>query len=271
MAAADNRSGNRNSHGIYPVAATQSERAAAMRRTLDGFLRLPYVVGAEWFQYYDEPRHGRSDGENFNFGLVDVKDRPYDEMTAVTAGLTPTLLKSRPSTPRPNASGGIPPAPVDPVAHLTANVALIDWDRERGFVPPASELPMADLYACWTPDALYLAVYCLDIVEDAFYRDNHIPKEDRMQWLVRSGAMQGPIRARLGAGREPIVSDPAIRTWTVSGNELKTRNIAIMELPAALFGKERLTADDEVAFSSTLSTHCGAYRIEWKGAFRLSR
>ena len=48
------------------------------------FIRLPFVVGAHWFLYMDEPLCGRNlpDGERGNFGLVDVVDRPYVELTA---------------------------------------------------------------------------------------------------------------------------------------------------------------------------------------------
>jgi len=34
-------------------------------------------LGAQWFQYYDEPSLGRTDGEKANFGLLNVKDEPY--------------------------------------------------------------------------------------------------------------------------------------------------------------------------------------------------
>jgi hypothetical protein len=41
------------------------------KRVWEEISEPPYVVGADWFQYYDEPTHGRADGENYNFGLVD--------------------------------------------------------------------------------------------------------------------------------------------------------------------------------------------------------
>jgi hypothetical protein len=47
------------------------------------------------------------------------------------------------------------------------------------------------------------------------------------------------------------------------------RNIAGMELPARLFGRNRFRRGDTVEFSSTLVTHGGAYRVEWKGRFTL--
>ena len=83
--------GYKNSHGSFPVAATQAKRAQGFRRTLTGLLQLPYVIGADWFQYSDEPTHGREDGENFNFGLVDIHPRitlrfpvKGDLLTAIT-------------------------------------------------------------------------------------------------------------------------------------------------------------------------------------------
>jgi hypothetical protein len=48
MAARDNRSGNKNDRGVYPVVATQTERAAGFRNTLHALLKLPYVIGADW-------------------------------------------------------------------------------------------------------------------------------------------------------------------------------------------------------------------------------
>jgi hypothetical protein len=269
MAAAENRSGNRNSRGVYPVVATQAQRARAARVTLDAVARVPYVVGVEWFQYCDEPPHGRPDGENFNFGLVDVGDRPYEALTAAVASFDPVALRASPAAARADATGGIPPAPADPFADLTPTLALKHWDRERGFVPPASPLPLADLYACWSPGAVYLGVYCLDIVEAAYYRDGRVPKEDRMLWEVKVAGRDGPVRARLGAARDPVINDPSLRLENLSGLDLNVRNVAVLELPARLFGRGELRAGEKVGFSTTLDTHCGAYRVEWRGEFVL--
>ena len=114
------------------------------------------MVAAHWFQYFDEPRHGRADGENFNFGLVDIQNRPYAEVCAAFREFDPLKLRTKAPAKRPDASLGIPPAPKDPFASFTANQALQNWDRDRGFVPPSSPLPLADLYLCWNADSLYL-------------------------------------------------------------------------------------------------------------------
>ena len=271
MAANENRTGNRNSRGVYPVVATQAERAAAARKTLEAVARLPYVVGVEWFQYYDEARHGRPDGENFNFGLVDINDRPYEALTEAIASFDAGVAHAAPPVVRPDATGGIPPAPADPFANLAPTMALKHWDRERGFVPPASPLPMADLYACWSPAALHLGMYCLDIVEAPYYRDGRVPKADRMRWEVRWAGRQTPVRAWLGAAREPLVNDASLRLENMSGVDLNVRNAAVLELPARLFGKSEFRAGDSVDIDSTLDTHCGSSHVAWKGRYVLGR
>jgi len=48
-------------------------------------VELPYVVGYHWFQYSDQPAEGRFDGENSNFGLVNIRDEPWDLLTRVFA------------------------------------------------------------------------------------------------------------------------------------------------------------------------------------------
>ncbi len=156
MSAVQNRSGDKNDSSTFPVVATQKERAASFRNTLEALAQLPYVVGADWFQYYDEPTHGRFDGENYDFGLVDFHDQPYGPLTAAARGLNLVAIKNGPNPARPDASLGVPPAPHYPLGHFTIRLALADWDRERGFVKPVSEFPVADLYVCWNEKAVYL-------------------------------------------------------------------------------------------------------------------
>ena len=60
----------------------QLERGVAYRYYLENAAAHPALIGAHWFQWWDQPNTGRSDGENYNIGLVDVTDRPYPEMVA---------------------------------------------------------------------------------------------------------------------------------------------------------------------------------------------
>jgi hypothetical protein len=268
LAARANRSGNRNNHGVFPVVDTQRERATALRATLESLARVPFVVGADWFQYFDHPRHGREDGENYNFGLVDIFDRPYEEVTAAFARANLTELKRQTPPPRVDASGGVPPAPRDPFAHFSAGQAMRHWDRKRGFVTASSDFPMADLYLCWSPKALYLGLYGFDIIEDAYYRNKSVPKNERALWTVSTGHGE-TIRARVGAGREAIVNDLGVRLENLSGLNLNVRNVAILELPAERFGRKRFHAGDTIDLNTTLLTHAQAYRVDWKGTFTL--
>jgi hypothetical protein len=270
MAAQENRSGNKNSRGIYPVAVTQKERATGFRNTLHALLKTPYVIGADWFQYYDQPTHGRYDGENFNFGLVDIHDRPYEALSSAASSLDLVAFKSQPVITRPDAGQGVPRAPRDPLGQFKPTLALKHWNREQGFVKPVSEFPLADLYVCWNGAAIYLGLYAQDVVEDVFYKDKIVRVSDRAEWIVSFGGSAGPVRARIGAGVEPIVNPPAVRLVNISGLNGEMRNIAAMELPAKLLGKGRFKSGDSVVLSSSFSTHGGAYRVEWKGNFTLS-
>jgi hypothetical protein len=268
MAAMQNRSGNRNSYGGFPVVRTQTERAAATRRTLASLVQLPYVVGADWFQYFDEPRHGRQDGENFNFGLVDIHNEPYEQLTTALAELDVNDLKTHLTAAPMDASAGVPRAPREPFVSVSNYQALLHWDRQRGFVKPVSDHPMADLYLCWDPRAIYLGLYAIDVIEEDYYRDKSVPKEDRAQWIVRIDKGE-PVRARMGAGREAILNDPTVRFASLSGLNLNVRNIALLEFPASRFGKRRLRRGDRIELESTFLTHQQAYRVQWQGTFHL--
>jgi hypothetical protein len=60
----------------------QAERGKAYRYYVENALAMPELVGTHYFQWADQPSTGRSDGENYNIGLVDVTDRPYPDLVA---------------------------------------------------------------------------------------------------------------------------------------------------------------------------------------------
>jgi hypothetical protein len=270
MCARENRSGNRNSLGVYPLVSTQKERAVGFRNTVRSLLETPYVIGADWFQYYDEPTHGRFDGENFNFGLVDIHDQPYEALISAAAALDPRGLRSQRASMRASATQGVPPAPRNPLEPFEPGVALKLWDREHGFLPPASEFPVADLYVCWDKKALYLGLCAQDVVEDLFYRGKTVPASDRAEWIIWINGSNKIIRGRIGAGREPVFNEPSVRVASLSGINGNVRSIAGLELPVKLFGKERFKPGDKVEFTTTFFTHCRAYRVEWKASLVLN-
>ncbi len=60
----------------------QQDRADSYRYYVEQAAAMPCVVGTHYFQWNDQPVVGRSDGENWQIGLVDVCQRPYDEFVA---------------------------------------------------------------------------------------------------------------------------------------------------------------------------------------------
>ena len=269
MAAGENRSGNKNDHGIFPVVRTQEERATGFRNTLHALLRLPYVIGADWFQYSDEPSHGRADGENFNFGLVDIHDRPYQELVQAASAFDLAAERNQPAHMQHDASQGVPRAPSDPLGQFRPTLALKDWDRDRGFISPNSPFPVADLYVCWSENALYLGLYFQDLAEDEYYRSKIVPEGDRAAWTIAIHGAKKAIRSRIGAGREPAIDTSGVRIVNPPGLNAGVGNVVAMELPAKVFAKEQFQSGDKIAFTSTLLTHGQAYRVEWEGSFVL--
>ena len=90
--ALDGRSGNQN-HSRFPgQVANQEARAAGYRLMTQHLAQVPYVIGADWFQWMDEPPAGRAlDGEDCNLGVVDLHDKPYDTLVDAVRETTPLL------------------------------------------------------------------------------------------------------------------------------------------------------------------------------------
>jgi hypothetical protein len=69
--------------GLAPGLAqtiNQEERGVAYRYYVETAAAHPSLVGTHWFQWRDQPSTGRSDGENYNIGFVNVADIPYKEL-----------------------------------------------------------------------------------------------------------------------------------------------------------------------------------------------
>ena len=75
-------SGLPNTRGAGPVVPTQDDRAAGYRRYVHAAFAHPQLIGCHWFEHADQPAEGRFDGENSNFGVVGIDDRPYETLVA---------------------------------------------------------------------------------------------------------------------------------------------------------------------------------------------
>ena len=64
-------------------ASSLKDCAKMLENYLKSAVQNPQIVGAHWFQYVNEPVSGRSDGENYNIGLVDICDTPKNELTYI--------------------------------------------------------------------------------------------------------------------------------------------------------------------------------------------
>ena len=82
------------SAGLCPV-GDQCARGRGYRRVVEGALRHPLFVGSHWFQYRDQPLVGRSDGENYQVGFVDVCDRPYAQLTEAARAVGESMYQTR--------------------------------------------------------------------------------------------------------------------------------------------------------------------------------
>ena len=94
FSATENQSGDPNTRGAMVTVATQRARAEHVTRYVNQALALPYVVGLHWFEWADESPQGRFDGEDQNYGLVDIHDGTYALVTAAHLAVNQTAERT---------------------------------------------------------------------------------------------------------------------------------------------------------------------------------
>lgn len=75
-------SGLPNTKGAAKPVATQQDRADGFARYVQALASLPFAVGFHWFEYRDEPKEGRFDGENSNYGVDHIDFKPWEVLTS---------------------------------------------------------------------------------------------------------------------------------------------------------------------------------------------
>ncbi len=263
MCASQNRSGNPNSSAGFPVVETQAERAAGFRNTVSQAVGIPFVVGADWFQYYDEPPHGRGDGEDYNMGLVDIRDVPYEEITDAARSLDLHALHSQAHV-APRSANCVPRAAGDPLRDFTYLRALVSWDRVAGYIEPSTRHAVADLYACWRPEALYLGLHSMGFLEAAAYRAGEVPECDRSLWTIRFGSPSRTVHIRFGSGRTPVSSSADVRVVASEPTKDHIRSVVAVVLPASLFRVRELTAGMSITLDAALDTAGRCDHVRWR-------
>ncbi|NLH97900.1 MAG: hypothetical protein GX446_00215 [Chthonomonadales bacterium] len=81
-------------HGAGQRVPTQRDKARAYAIYQTALFAMPFMVGSNYFMWVDEPELGISSTfpEDSNYGLVDVNDRPWPELTAMAARLNPRAV-----------------------------------------------------------------------------------------------------------------------------------------------------------------------------------
>lgn len=176
----DGRSGNRNTVGFAAQVLDQRARADGYRLFTTRAARVPFIVGVDWFQWTDEPPSGRSsDGEDVNFGIMDVDDNPYDQLVAAVKMTKPLLNPA-------HAESGVDPQtdvwresfankPTMRAPYLAKGVylngELSDWPataRVQGIrhSPTVglerSPLPLPKVYLGWREEGIYVGFEVYD-------------------------------------------------------------------------------------------------------------
>jgi hypothetical protein len=202
FAARENRTGNRNNGHLMTV-GTQDERAAGAAAATLNFAAIPEVVGAHWFQYYDHPKGGRGDGEDYDFGLVDIDDKPYQRLTSdlAIANRRVGAVHAGPAI----STAPLAPARIFALPHAAISVddhSLADWPKPASLLPRLTATPGAvefgEAYLSWSERGLALGTIGQDYFDiDLFAYEGGFPLIDayRVELGVDIGA--GPRRFTL--------------------------------------------------------------------------
>jgi hypothetical protein len=199
-AADENRSGNRNNGHLMTV-GTQGERAAGAAAAARRFAEIPELVGLDWFQYYDYPRGGRADREDYNFGLIDIDDQPYRRLVAALTAANRDLPRrhqaARPMARPPRAGFAVPEAAIDPRHH-----SLVDWPKPAALLPPLraapGDVPFGEAYLAWNEAGLAFAHIGQDYYDSELLAyDGPFPLSEAYQVAIAADAGRGARRFTL--------------------------------------------------------------------------
>jgi hypothetical protein len=199
FAANQNRTGNTNNGHLMTV-DTQAERARGAAAAVENFAEIPSVVGMHWFQYYDHPKGGRPDGEDYDFGLVDIDDLPYEELTAAFSEANrrvPAIHQAASAKPAPDSGYALPHAKIALDDHT-----LADWPKPASLLPPLKPAPgmvdFGEIYMSWSDKGLNLATIGQDYFDvDLLTYGDIFPLSESYRVEIGVDAGAGPRRMTL--------------------------------------------------------------------------
>ncbi len=200
FAAMENHTGNRNNGHLMTV-ETQAERARGAAAAAANLARIPEIVGEHWFQFSDHPAGGRSDGEDYDFGLVDIENRPYARLTAALTAANHRLpaihAAARIEPARTARDIAVPEARIDLAAR-----SLADWPKPASLlpplIPPAGEVAFGEAYLAWNEAGLSLATIGQDYYDlDLLAYDGAFPLGEAYRLALGIDGGAGPRRFTL--------------------------------------------------------------------------
>jgi hypothetical protein len=199
FAANQNRTGNKNNGHLMTV-ETQDERARGAAAVQQNFAAIPALVGTHWFQYYDHPKGGRPDGEDYDFGLVDINDRPYRRLTEALGEANrraPSIHEAAPPAAPSMRNDELPHAAISLTDH-----SLSDWPKPASLLPPLKAEPgtvdFGEIYLSWSAKGLNLATIGQDYFDvDLMSYDNAFPLGESYRVEIGVDAGAGPKRLTL--------------------------------------------------------------------------
>ncbi len=200
FAARHNRTGNLDNGHLMTV-ETQAERAAGAGAATENFAAVPEIIGAHWFQYYDHPKGGREDGEDYDFGLVDINDRPYRRLTEALAlaNRRAAAIHQEATAPAADPSGEI----VVPHADVALSArSLSGWPKPASLLPRLAASPGAvefgEAYLSWSERGLQLATIGQDYFDlDLLAYDGPFPLGEAYRLELGVDFGDGPRRFTL--------------------------------------------------------------------------
>jgi hypothetical protein len=201
FAASENRTGNSNNGHLMTV-ETQAERARGAAAATRNFAATPEIVGSQWFQYYDHPKGGRPDGEDYDFGLVDIDDRPYQRLTDALSQANREALSVHAAArlraiPGSSALFVLPHAAIDVQGH-----SLSDWPKPASLLPPlkpsSGAVAFGEIYLSWSERGLALATIGQDYFDiDLLAYDGAFPLHEAYRVELGLDFGSGPHRFTL--------------------------------------------------------------------------
>jgi hypothetical protein len=243
--------------GIYYVSPNQQARATDFENFIAPLYEdAPWVVGDDWFEWYDEPSGGRvGDGENNDFGMVNDDNQPYPTMVAAME-LMHSISSSRIVQSGPecdswtDTSGGVEceaymQAPTYPLTIVTNS--LPDAKVAEHYVNPLGGNYFSD-------DSIYVAggrpPYHLHLVAGS---------------LPTGLKLHGTSGAITGTPKQPGTWSFTVEATDASGSTPTTQTLSITVKPAKLEVKSSahfITAVGR-AFSSPLVAKEGTPPYAW--------